>query len=170
MKCDFSTVLGGTECNPIRTRAGGSLAALVVTLACVSVMVLSSGCGLVYLANNRAKTVIGGDAASPDGATRALLVHRLPAPFSSDPEKVFLIVAPSSETVAKAMKERDRSKYLVFYADGTVRIDIFWQDDATLVVSRISGGVRSLNVHKQMDTFGPVKIVYRGFLEAPAVR
>ncbi len=132
-------------------------------------MILSSGCGLIYLANNHAKTVVPVNTTSPDGANRAVLVHRLPPPYSSELEKVFLIVAPSNETVGKAMKEKDRSKYLVFYADGTARMDVFWQDDATLIVSCMSCNFRSSDVHKQLNAFGAVKIVYRGFPEPPSV-
>ena len=85
----------------------------------------------------------------------------------SGPHRVYLIVAPSNESVAKAMKEPYPSKYLKLLVQGTAQMDLTWQDNSTLIVSCGSCNMRPDQAHRLSSGDEAIHIVYRGFPEPP---
>jgi hypothetical protein len=100
-------------------------------------------------------------AQSPNGKWTAVLVDRFyKAALISD--EFFLIVIPESQNPTEAMNARRIGNSSPFVATSANKVQLRWQDDATLLVICDSCGLEAIDIEKRLNNVGSIKIIYQG--------
>jgi hypothetical protein len=97
----------------------------------------------------------------------ALLVERS-LNYAAGPYEELVLVAPTGTNASKALKEKDRLKYLAMTVNGSPEIAIQWQNSATLLVSCHLCKLHTQEVIWQANRLESINIVYEGFPAQPA--
>lgn len=103
---------------------------------------------------------------SPDGVIDALVVEQYQN-NAIHPYEEFVLVAPSDTDVHKAMKDKNRAKYLVMWVSGPANIAIQWRERETLLVSCKACNLTTRELHMQVYQVGSTNVVYEGFPTVP---
>lgn len=115
------------------------------------------GCGTAAMTN----TVVG-HADNPDGQFSALLVERYYR-SALNADEFFLVLVRKGQNPNEAINNKDIGNSSALVATNARQVMLKWEDSGTLLVICDSCGIKAIDVSKELDHYGAIKIVYQGF-------